>query len=109
MHATLSADCARSLAADGLVTADDTVSSLFRVLRIVLLGQRISCIGLSARPVWLLIGRQLLQQLVHELLAEAQLPAMLLPFRLELEGVDDAHVEQPPGQTRPAALGFATR
>jgi hypothetical protein len=34
---------------------------------------------------------------------------MLLPFRPELEGVDDAHVQQPPRQTRPAATRFATR
>jgi len=52
---------------------------------------------------------KLLHELVHEFLTKAQLPGMLLPFRPELEGVDDAHVEQPPRQTRPAATRFASR
>jgi hypothetical protein len=46
---------------------------------------------------------------VHELLTEAELPRMRLPFGPELEGVDDAHVQQPPRQTRPAAPRFASQ
>jgi len=53
-----------------LVAAHDTVAWLLRVLRIVILGQRVSCLGSSACPVWLLFGRQSRQQLMHELLAE---------------------------------------
>jgi len=48
----------------------------------------------------LLIGRQLLQQLMHQLFSEAELPQVLLPIRPELEGIDDAHVQQPPCEAR---------
>lgn len=68
-----------------------------------------SSIGTCTCSMRLLFGWQLLQQPVHKLLTEAELPGMRLPFRPELEGVDDAHVEQPPRQTRPAALRFAPR
>ena len=58
-------------------------------------------------PARRVFDRQLLKQLVHELFTEAKLPGMLLPFRPELEGVDDAHVQQPPCQARPRAHGLS--
>ena len=47
-----------------------------------------------------------MQKLEHELLPKVELVDLLLPFRPELEGVDDAHVQQPPRQARPAAHGL---
>jgi len=103
------ADEGRSLALLATLTALCTVSVRLHAGRVVILSQRSRRVGACACLVRLLLGRQLLQQLEHELFAEAELPRVLLPLRPELEGVDDAHVEQPPRQTRPAALRFAPR
>jgi len=93
----------------GLATALRAVSVLANEFRIVILGQCWSMQEARSALVRPLLGRQLLEQFVHELLTEAQLPRMLLPFRPELKGVDDAHVEQPPGQARPRSTRFASR
>ena len=61
-------------------TALHTVSGFVHALQIMILGQRSGRVGVCPLPRRLLFGRQLLQQLVHELLAEAELPGVLLSF-----------------------------
>ena len=109
VNPTLSTKDARSRALCRSIATDNAVSSRLRVLRIVILGQRVSCLGSSACTLWLLFGWQLRQQLVHEFLAETQLTGMLLPNRPELEGIHDAHIQKPPRQARPRPHGLPTR
>ena len=90
----------------GLMTALDTIPLRASTLGVMLAGQSMSRVEGRTTLAWCLLGRQLFQQLVHELLAEAQLSRMLLPFRPELEGVDDAHIEQPPCKARPRLLAL---
>ena len=109
MHAALSTNEARTLACGRRCAALDTVSVFVGGEWIMIHGQRSGRVGTCSIALRLLLGWQLLQQFVHELLTKAQLPTMLLPFRPELKSVDNAHVQQPPRQTRPAPLRFATR
>ena len=55
---------------------------------------------------WVLINRQLLHQREHEMFAEIQLLRMLFANRPELEGVDDADVNEPPGKAMPGTHGL---
>jgi len=48
----------------------------------------------------------LLQQLMHELFSEIELLWMVLADRPELEGIDDADIQKPPCQARPAPTGL---
>lgn len=43
---------------------------------------------MSSMFSWSLLGRQLLQQLMHELFSEIEMVRMMLPDRPELEGID---------------------
>jgi len=75
------ADEGRSLALLATLTALCTVSVRLHAGRVVILSQRSRRVGACACLVRLLLGRQLLQQLEHELFAEAELPRVLLPLR----------------------------
>ena len=44
---------------------------------------------------------------MHELFSEIQLLWMVLSDRPEFEGIDDAHIQQPPYQARPAPTGLS--
>ena len=84
MHTALSANDARALANGSSAAALPAVTDRIGVLREVILGQRSRRVGALACWLWLLLGRHLRQQLMHELFAEAQLTAMPLPFCCEL-------------------------
>ena len=43
---------------------------------------------------------------MHELLSEIELPRSILSNRPELEGIDDAHIQQPPCEARPSLLAL---
>src|ERR1700722_8942030 len=73
---------------------------------IVILGQRDGSIGSSACLHRLSIGSKQLHQGVHELLSEIELPRTLLADRPQLEGIDDAHIDEPPRQAPPALLAL---
>ena len=73
---------------------------------VVILRQRNRDVCTSACLHCLLIGLQHLHQCVHKLDAKIELPRALLPDRPELEGIEDAHIEQPPCQARPALLAL---
>jgi len=64
----------------GLMAAYDTVALLADAFGEVLAGQRMSRMQSSSAFTWSIIGRQLLEQLVHEFLAEAQLPVVSPSF-----------------------------
>ena len=98
VHAARVADVASFLALSSCpIAAYDAHPTGRRMLAEVILGQRSSWFGSCGCPLWPLLRRQLLQQLEHELLAEAQLSRMMRRGRPELEGIDDAHIQQPPG------------
>ena len=44
---------------------------------------------------------------MHELLSEIELLWTILPDRPELEGIDDAHIQEPPCQARPAPASLS--
>ena len=71
MHAALSANEARTLACGRSCAALDTVSVLLGGEWVMILGQRSGRVGTCSTALRLLLGWQLLQQLVHEFLAEA--------------------------------------
>jgi len=64
----------------GLATALRAVSVLANEFRIVILGQCRSMQEARSALAWPLLGRQLLEQFVHELLAEAELSGVSLSF-----------------------------
>ena len=69
-----------------LPTADHAVSRLVSACGIVLAGQRMSRVEGRSTLARSVFGRQLRQQLEHELLAEAELPRVLLRARSGLKG-----------------------
>ena len=71
MYATASANDAGSGTLLQAATADNTVSFLSRVLRVVILGDCTSRIGTYAHTLRPLIQWELFEELMHELLAEA--------------------------------------
>jgi hypothetical protein len=70
MHATLSTNDARTLAAGASLAAVVAVSVHIREERIVLRGQCMNRVQARSPLAWYLFGRKLLDQFVHELLAE---------------------------------------
>lgn len=96
VHVALGADDASLSALERTVRADCAVPSLLCVLRIVVLHQRDGSIGPSACLHRLAIGSEQLHQGLHELFSEIELSWSILADRPQLEGIDDAHIEQPP-------------
>ena len=80
MHAACAADIVRSAALVRLVAALLAVFRFARKGREVFAGQCMSRVEGRSTLVWRLFRWQLLEQLVHELLAESKLPWMLLSF-----------------------------
>ena len=69
-----------SNAANGTAAAYRAIALLLHTFAEVLAGQRMSGVQTRSTLAWCVLGRQLLQELMHELLAEAKLAAMPLPF-----------------------------
>ena len=69
-----------------LATAYNAVALLAHSIGEVLVGQRMSRMEACSTLARHAVGRQLLQQLEHELLTEAELAGAMLPRRPELEG-----------------------
>src|SRR4051794_32013892 len=68
----------------GLVAALDAIPLRASALGIVLAGQHMSRVQACSTLAWYLLGRQLLQEFEHELLAESQLSGMMRRGRPEL-------------------------
>lgn len=85
MHLASVANDARLHAAARLATAHDAVALLAHVRREVLAGQRMRRMETRSMLARRVLGWQLMQQLEHELLAEAQLPGMLRRGRIGLQ------------------------
>src|SRR4051812_49245028 len=85
----------------GLAAALHAVSVLANEFRIVIFGERMSRVGTCTRSLWPLLEWELLHQFAHELLTEPEVSRAGLADGPECEGIDDAHVEQPPCQARP--------
>ena len=96
----------RSDAVEGALTADDAVAALLCMNGEMILRQCDRSVGSSARLHRLPIGSEQLHQGMHELLSEIELPRSILADRPQLEGIDDAHVEQPPCEARPSFLAL---
>ena len=84
------------LAMSSPVAAYDAVSFLSSSNQMVILDQRHRCVGSSTHLHRLPIGSELLHQGVHEFFSKVELLRSFLPNRPQLEGVDDADVDQPP-------------
>src|SRR5680860_954517 len=104
MHAALGTNVGGSYASVWLVTAHGTVPSPLCMRQVMILDQRHRSIGSSACPHSLPIGSEQLHQGMHELFSEIELPRSMLADCPELEGIDDAHIQQPPCETRPGLL-----
>src|SRR5680860_942685 len=103
VHAACAANVVGLSAVEWSVTAVLAISLLRDYQRAVVHCQCSSCRVEGAVAAWGLIGRQLCEKLVHQLLTVGELTRAMLPNRPELEGVEDAHVQQPPRQARPCA------
>lgn len=80
MNLASTAEVVRSDAANGTAAAYRAIALLLHTFAEVLAGQRMSGVQTRSTLAWCVLGRQLLQELMHELLAEAKLAAMPLPF-----------------------------
>jgi len=80
MHLAGRANVRESYPPLGLAAAMSAVPVLANAFQIMILDQCCSMQNSCAALAWHILRRQLLQQLVHELLAETQLPVMRLPF-----------------------------
>ena len=78
------------------LAADDAVATFVCVNGVMILGERNRRIRASTCLYSLPVAREQLHQGMHKLLSEIELPWSFLPNRPELEGIDDAHIEQPP-------------
>ena len=105
MHLASVANDARLHAAVRLATAHDAVALLAHVLREVLVGQCMNRMQSCSTLTRCVLGRQLLQQLVHEVLAEVELAGAMLRARsgLESEGKRKDGRRRACGQTRRGA------
>src|SRR3954468_10805104 len=106
MHIALGADVASLRSTPGADTAVLAISLLFRDHRIMLSGQRNRSIRTSACLHCLPIGSEQLHQGAHELFSEVELLGSVRADRPQLEGIDDAHVDEPPCEARPGLLAL---
>ena len=100
MRLALGADVASLRAALGADAALLTIPLFLRENRVMLLGKRDSCAGSSACLHCLPIGSEQLHQRAHELFTEIELPRSILADPPQLEGIHNAHVQQPPREAR---------
>lgn len=106
MNLALGADVAGLCAILDAKAALLTVPLLLRENRVMFLGQRDRSVGSSACLHCFPIGSEQLHKGMHELFSEIELPRSILANRPELEGIDDAHIEQPPCEARPGLLAL---
>ena len=96
VYLTLGAFVSASRALSGARTAMNTISIFLREHQVVISHQSYCCVGSSACLHRFLIRSEQLHKGMHELLAEIELPRSILSNRPQLEGIHNAHIQQPP-------------
>ena len=96
VHTARGALVCRCHTVGGLVAAVGTVSLLLGVNKMMIFDERHRSVGSSTCLHCLPIGPEQMHQRVHELFSEIKLLRPMLANRPELEGIDDAHINEPP-------------
>src|ERR1700722_1487249 len=102
MHAALGAPVLRTHPAVGPCAALLAVTWAWQQHSVMLLGQRGTTRGRMSCALWPSIGRQTLHELVSELHAEGEVAVVGLLHSPQPERIEDADVDEPPHQARPA-------